>query len=207
MTVAYVRTTWQGPSSLPHYSDEAPGVPFSISDLCTALHNLHPHKAAAMPFLPATVWKGSSLQVADFIYRTLTNWWGQYPPFIPRSWKDSWIYFIPKPGKSCGSPDQLRPISLMEPLGKLVMGLLTFQLKCHLSHKLCQSPHFGFLHMRSAADAIARVSSHCRQIRTLVGNHRRSVQQQMRSPPRSTLLGGVQLLLDLTRAFDCVASL
>ena len=92
----------------------------------------------------------------------------------------------------------------MEPLGKLVMGLLTYQLKCHLSHRLCQSPHFGFLHMRSAADAIARVSSHCRQIRTLVGNHRRSVQQQMRSPPRSTILGGVQLLLDLTRAFDCV---
>ncbi|CAL1134038.1 unnamed protein product, partial [Cladocopium goreaui] len=98
LTVAYVRTTWQGPSSLPHFSDEAPGVPFSISDLCVALHNLHPHKAAAMPFLPATVWKGSSLQ-----------------------------------------------------------------------------------------------------IRTLVGNHRRSVQQQMRSPPRSTILGGVQLLLDLTR--------
>ena len=204
LTVAYVRTTWQGPSSLPHFSDTAPGVPFSISDLCTALQNLHPHKAAAMPFLPATVWKGSSLQVADFLYRTLTTWWGQYPPFIPRSWKDSWIYFIPKPGKSCGSPDQLRLISLMEPLGKLVMGLLTYQLKCHLSHTLCQSPHFGFLHMRSAADAIARVSSHCRQIRALVGNHRRSVHHQMRSPPMSTLLGGVQLLLDLTRAFDCV---
>ena len=90
----------------------------------------------------------------------------------------------------------------METLGKLVMGLVTDCLKQHLAKTLCQGPHFGFLPMRAATDAISRVSRHCALIRELVKNHRRTVAAQMRSPPAATLMGGLQLFLDLTKAFD-----
>ena len=133
----------------------------------------------------------------------LTIWWGQYPPFIPQDWKDAWLYFIPKQGKKCDRPDQLRPISLMETFGKIVMGLIADQLKQHLEATLCQSPHFGFLPMRGALDAIARVSQHCALIRELVTTHHRTVARQMQMRPRFTLAGGVQMFLDLTRAFGC----
>ena len=60
-------------------------------------------------------------------------------------WRDAWLFFLPKPGKANTHPNQLRPISLMEPLGKLVLGLLADQLKTFLGPLFCQEPHFGFL--------------------------------------------------------------
>ena len=200
----YVRSTWQGPCTLPHFSEHPPGVPFSVDDIARAVTRLHPNKSVAMPFLPAIVWKGNPQLVATYLHQLLTQWWNVYPPIIPQEWKDSWVYFIPKPGKACNRPDQLRPISLMETLGKLVMGLVTDCLKRHLTRTLCQGPHFGFLPMRAATDAICRVSRHCALIRELVKNHRRTVAAQMRSPPTATLMGGLQLFLDLTKAFDRV---
>ena len=198
----YVRQTWQGPSTLPTYSDQPPGVPFTVDAIARAVTRLHPNKSVAMPFLPAIVWKGDPLKVATYIHSLLTNWWNVYPPIIPQEWKDSWVYFIPKPGKACHKPDQLRPISLMEPLGKLVMGLITDGLKHCLASTLCRGPHFGFLPMRAATDAICRVSRHCARVREMVKNHRRTVAAQMKSPPTSTVMGGIQLFLDLTKAFD-----
>eukprot|EP00435_Cladocopium_sp_Y103_P006689 s2221_g2.t1 len=119
-------------------------------------------------------------------------------------WKDAWLSFLPKPGKPCTSPDQLRPISLMEPLGKLVVGLLAELLKNHLSEQLCQFPQFGFLPFRAATDAITRVASHCRAVRVMVAAQRRTVMQQMLRPPQYITCGGIQLFLDLNRAFDSV---
>ena len=202
LLTAYVQRNWQGPSTLPKYSDHPPGVPFTVDDIACALSKLHPNKSVAMPYLPAVIWRGNPAMMATYLHSLLNQWWNVYPPVIPQEWKDSWVYFIPKPGKACNRPDQLRPISLMEPLGKLVMGLITNCLKQHLARTLCQGPHFGFLPLRAATDAISRVARHCALIRNLVKNHRRTVAVQMRTPPTGTLMGGLQLFLDLTQAFD-----
>eukprot|EP00435_Cladocopium_sp_Y103_P014102 s4865_g3.t1 len=204
MIVDYVTRTWQGPDETLVTSESAPGVPFSKQDIALAVSALHSNKAVAPQFLPALVWKGHPFAVAEFLYQCLDVWWNTQPLFIPSVWKDAWLTFLPKPGKPCTSPDQLRPISLMEPLGKLVVGLLADQTKLQLSDVLCQFPQFGFLPMRAATDAIARVASHCREVRLLVAAQRRSVLQQMASPPQFTTCGGVQLFLDLNRAFDSV---
>lgn len=163
---------------------------------------LNPNRSVALPFLPAVIWKGAPTQIACFLHKLLLSWWGQFPPFIPQDWKDAWLYFIPKPGKKCNSPEHLRPISLMETFGKLVLGLIAEKLKQHLEVILCESPHFGFLPMRGALDAIVRVSHHCALIRELVSTNHRTVPRQMLMRPRYTLVGGIQMCLDLTRAFD-----
>ena len=128
---------------------------------------------------------------------------GADPPVIPQSWKDSWLFFLPKPGKPNTHPEQMRPISLMEPLGKLVMGLLTTELKKHILGSLCRHPQFGFLPLRAATDAIMRVAAHSKSIRELVHAHRRTVRNQIANPVGTVICGGLSLFLDLNRAFDC----
>ena len=204
LLIQYVQDAWQGPDWNPPHSDRAPGVPFTEQDIQQALANSHTNRSVAVPFLPAIVWKSSPDVLAKFLMRMLQQWWTLSPPYIPQCWRDAWVYFLPKPGKPCTQPDQLRPIALMEPFGKMIIGLLASQLKQHCFSFLSRAPHFGFLPYRAATDAIARVSEHCRRIRSLVNSNRRTVPHQMLAPPRHTLVGGLQLFLDLTRAFDCV---
>ena len=202
MTVSFVKQMWQGPNRLPAYSDAAPGIPFSFDELVAAVANLHSNKSVAQPFLPGIVWKSAPYHVASFLFQHLQNWWTQSPPTIPQNWKDSWLFFLPKPGKPNTHPDQLRPISLMEPLGKLVMGLLANKIRDHVFPLLCQTPQFGFLPYRAATDAILRVANHSRCIRSLVRSHRRTVPNQVNRPQGPIICGGLSLFLDLTRAFD-----
>lgn len=203
MTVSFVQKMWQGPAQLPRYWAEAPGVPFAIEDVIAAVTALHTNKSVAQSFLPGVVWRSAPYEVAHFLFQQLSHWWHQTPPIIPQNWKDSWIYFLPKPGKPNTHPEQMRPISLMEPLGKLVMGLLTKEIKTHILISLCRYPQFGFLPMRAATDAIMRVAAHSNNIRELVGAHRRTVRNQIATPDGTVICGGLSLFLDLNRAFDC----
>ena len=109
LTVAFVQQMWAGPASLPTYTDCAPGVPFSQDDLTRAIIKLHASKSVAQPFMPAIIWKSAPSQVAESLYQQLQIWWSHSPPQIPQSWKDSWLYFIPKPGKPNTHPSQMRP--------------------------------------------------------------------------------------------------
>ena len=203
LTVAFVQEMWAGPDRLPTYSDRAPGIPFTLDALTRAIAGLNPHKSVAQPFLPAIIWKSAPIQVATALYRQLQVWWSCSPPIIPQSWKDSWIYFIPKPGKPNTHPSQMRPISLMEPLGKLVLGLIANRIKIFLGPILICSPHLGFMPHRATLDAIQRVANHSRAIRALVGFQSRSVVQQMTQVPKLVICGGLSLFLDMSRAFDC----
>ena len=122
LTVAFVKQMWQGPSRLPTYYAAPPGIPFELEELVEAVAKVHTNKSVAQPFLPGVVWRSAPREVASFVYCHLQEWWSQSPPIIPKNWKDSWLFFLPKPGKPNTHPDQLRPISLMEPLGKLSWG-------------------------------------------------------------------------------------
>ena len=204
LTVDHITATWQGSDDLRLPYDMAPGVPIDAIDIEQAIMQLHPNKAVACPFLPAIVLKSAPRELAVLIHQFLRQWWESSPPAMPREWRDAWLFFLPKPGKPGTHPSHLRPISLMEPVGKMILGLLTDQLKAfHLSH-LCGQPHFGFLPKRSALDAVARVARHCNKVRTLVGVQRRTVARQIASLPLYTFCGGLQMFLDLRHAFDSV---
>lgn len=202
LTVAFVKQMWQGPSSLPTYFAAPPGIPFELEELVEAVAKIHTNKSVAQPFLPGVVWRSAPREVASFVYCHLQDWWSQSPPIIPKNWKDSWLFFLPKPGKPNTHPDQLRPISLMEPLGKIVMGLITTKIKACIFPLLNQLPQFGFLPYRAATDAILRVSQHSRCIREMVAAHRHTTKNQIANHSKLTICGGLSLFLDLNRAFD-----
>lgn len=204
MTLEHVATTWQGPDELRMNVHCSPGVPVTIEAIERVIMNLHPNKSVACPFLPAVVLKSAPHELACYIHQLLQGWWMQNPPLIPQTWRDAWLFFLPKPGKPGTHPSQLRPISLMEPVGKFILGLLTEQLKSFHLQKLCSEPHFGFLPKRSALDAVRRVVSHCIQVRTLIALQRRTIARQMATKPLYTFCGGMQMYLDLKHAFDSV---
>ena len=204
LTVQHVQQTWQGADTLQPLSDQPPGVPMEVQDIEQAIMTLHPNKSVAGPYLPAIIWKSAPKELAALIHQLLTRWWSCADPYIPPEWRDAWLFFLPKPGKPCTHPSQLRPISLMERIGKLVLGILTEKLKRFHQDHLCSEPQFGFLPKRSALDAIARVTRHCNLIRTLVAMQRRTFARQRTTKPEHTFCGGLQLLLDLRQAFDTV---
>ena len=204
LTVEHIRQTWQRQVVLHPLVDCVPGVPFQCVDIENAIMQLHPNRSVASPFLPAIVWKSAPRELAMYVMQLLCAWWSTSPPFIPQEWRDAWLFFLPKPGKPSTHPSQLRPISLMEPVGKLVLGLLADQLKQFHFPRLSAEPHFGFLPKRGALDAVTRVAAHCNLVRTLVGMHKRTIARQMASKPIYTFCGGMQMFLDLRHAFDSV---
>ena len=72
---------------------------------------------------------------------------------------------------------------------------------CHGSH-LANKASIRFLKQRSASDAIRRVMKHCALVRTLIANQRRSVHQRASEIPCYAVCGGLQVFLDLRKAFD-----
>eukprot|EP00435_Cladocopium_sp_Y103_P022243 s4358_g5.t1 len=207
MTVAFVQKHWSGPAVICTSEFPPPGLPFSLADLSAALCKQPILKAVAPGCLPGQVWRSMAPWISPLLYTWLEGWWNQSPPFIPEEWKASWIALIPKPGKSNTDPSHLRPISLQEPLGKTVMGLLTRSLQASVHPFLVCIPQFAYVSNRSCLDAICRVTSHCRQVRALLSQQRRHTLRQMSDPRPLKVCGGLQLLLDLSRAFDEISRL
>ena len=114
------------------------------------------------------------------------------------------MVFLAKPNKPTDKPQHLRPIALQEPIGKAITGLLTKRLLDQAFPTLRAWPQFGYLPSRSAQDAINRVVTHCSQVRDLVLSQCRSVQNRMQNAATFSICGGLQMFLDLSRAFDSI---
>ena len=57
---------------------------------------------------------------------------------------------------------------------------------------------------QSTRDALLRASAHCRDVRLLLEAQCRTIHATTKSQPRVPCVGGIQLFLDLTRAFDAL---
>ncbi|CAL1139392.1 unnamed protein product [Cladocopium goreaui] len=202
ITKEFVESTWAGPSHVDLGDRAPPGVPFTIQDLEHELHRLPHNRSVAKPFLPAIVVKMHASTIASWLHHLLTHWWSTETPFIPAQWKRAWVTFIPKPNKSPSQVSNLRCIALQEPLGKCVLGALTKKLQLAVGPTLQQWPQYAFLPLRSTGDAIRRVAAHCNEVRSLVKNQRRSAHQRAANVEFFSCCGGIQIFLDIQRAFD-----
>ena len=201
---AFVADTWSGPC-LPDLSlPTPPGVPFSESELCTAVSKIPVTKSVASPFAPGIVWHVHASVIAHWLYPLLTTWWNKPQPFIPSCWRDGWLLMIPKPKKNTTSPQNLRPLALQEPLGKAVIGLLAQKALSQAMPSLCNWPLWAYMPCRSSLDAILRVSQHCRSVRDLLHSQQLTLHNRAAGVTRYSVCGGIQLFVDLERAFDNV---
>lgn len=204
MTQAYIREIWHSSDPIFLRQPAPVGVPFSLEELEQEIACIPLTKAVARSCLPGTCWKTNARSVAVFIYAKLQQWWTQFPVFIPQQWKDAHLTFINKPAKSPDRLEHLRPLALLEPVGKCVLGILTKKFAAEIQPLISPWPQPAFLKQRSTFDAIRKVIHHCALVRTLTASQRRSVHERAMQEPCHQVCGGLQVLLDANKAFDLV---
>ena len=204
MLVEFIRTTWRGPPMEPMICQAAPGVPFTVSELSEALRLIPSQKATAAPCAPGIVWNSLAEIIAPVLHATLNKWWGQNPPWIPRQWRAGWLQLIPKPSKPPTRPQNLRPLALQCPVGKAILGLLIQKAVAQADAAFRQLPLWAFMRGRSTQDPLLHVAKHCRDTRTLIQSQRSTPHSRAISAERWTICGGIQVFLDLEKAFDCI---
>jgi len=176
--------------------------PFSADDLLKGFLQLPMMKSLAPSYAPAPIWRMGAWAVVEFLQPLLHRW--SADGRLPRAWSDAYLTFLPKPGGNGGDPAQLRPISLLEPSGKVILGLAA---KCLLKESwwlLQMVPQFAYLPRRGCSDAIGRLMTHLRQVRHRLSQLQYPVHRAASGDPMPALYGGLIISLDLSKAFDQV---
>ena len=121
---------------------------------------------------------------------------------FPHWWADCSLTLIPKPAKTIRRPESLRPLGIQDAAGKAISRVIKDRLFEQIRDKLEQYPQFAYLQHRSTTDAIQRVAEHCQRIRSQICSDRTNVFKRKLGRKRAKYIGGAQLALDMTTAFD-----
>ena len=114
----------------------------------------------------------------------------------------TWSYCKPaKTGKEAG---HYRPIGLQDQLGKLTFKALVEPYQTLIYGLTTQYPQYGYTPGRSHRDALRRVFDHCAQVRAKCRAHRSTLHEKFEGTVAKTMVGGIQITIDLTGAFDAV---
>ena len=201
----FVMDTWSGPPTFPTPAPPFSGMPFTAEELERELSRIPACKAVARPCAPGMIWKSLAPYIAHAIHAQLATWWQRPTPYLPGWFRDSWMILIPKPHKPPVSPSALRPLALQEPISKCLVGLLTRAALRDALPKMIILPLWAYLPGRGTQEALMRVASHCRATRTLMQTLRSTPHARQRGPLRPKVAGGLQLFLDIERAFDLIS--
>ncbi|CAE7700026.1 unnamed protein product [Symbiodinium sp. CCMP2592] len=94
------------------------------------------------------------------------------------------------------------PLGIQDASGKALARVLKDRLFEQIRAKLELYPQFAYLRNRSTADAIRRVSAHCAAVRHKLTTVRNTVYAKRQGRAKPRFLGGAQLTLDMSTAFD-----
>ena len=122
----------------------------------------------------------------------------------PQRWANCHLALIPKPHKIAKRPANLRPLGLQDCNAKAYARILKNLLLRDVHTALASMPVFAYIPSRGTDDAIARVSDHCRRVRSSHQQQVSNVHTYRAHKPKLGAYGGLQLAIDLTTAFDTV---
>ena len=202
--IDFVKTTWQGDPMKPLPLDRPIPVPFTVEALADALRRIPSSKAVAPTCAPGLIWNSVADLIAPTLHAILTKWWTPSTPWIPINWRSGWLQLIPKPNKPPTRPQNLRPLALQCPVGKAVMGLIIQLATQQADPEFRAWPLWAFLSGRSTQDPLNKVASHCRQVRDLLTTQKSTPHSRAMNRPIFSVFGGLQIFVDLERAFDSV---
>ena len=174
--------------------------PFSTQDFALGLQRLPLMKALDPAYVPAPIWHLTSQEIAHYLQPCFEQW--THDGAYPQEWSQGHLVFLQKPGKSGQKPGDLRPISLLEPTGKTVLGLVAHRLMTDTFWLLRTLPLFAYLPQRGCQDALTRVFQHCRHVRSELDSVKHRLHHLATGAKMPALFGGLMLSLDLSRAFD-----
>ena len=128
--------------------------------------------------------------------------WREIGAHIPDAWPGAWLTFLSKPNKAGNKPDHLRPIALLEPAGKAVSGIIKEHLTPYLEAWTRHLHFYGYLGNRSTHQAQDLVFAHCELVRTRTQAQGRSPYAKRAGIGQYKCIGGLQVSVDCTQAFD-----
>ena len=176
--------------------------PFTQEEYAAAIQELPGDKALAPDCAPAPCWKLVSDELSETLHPHFDKWCQDAR--LPTQWGTGTLTFLVKPNKRGTHPNELRPIALLEPTGKIMMGLIARRILNEAWHHLCQLPQFAYLPGRGCNEAIIRLADHCRAIRELTADLQYPIHNLAAGRASAELSGGLLISLDMSKAFDTV---
>eukprot|EP00439_Symbiodinium_sp_Y106_P019640 s3791_g2.t1 len=142
---------------------QQPRHPYHVSceELVQALRSLKGNKAAPAHCAPHVMWQLAAEPIAEFLDTQFFSQWRNEGAEVFEDWSASWLSFLNKANKPGNKPGDLRPISLLEPAGKAVSGILKQHLMPYLQPWIEARHLFGYLPNRSPQQALNIVFQHC----------------------------------------------
>lgn len=177
--------------------------PFTQEDLMNGLLALPAGKSLAPSYAPAPIWKMLAEPLSHLLQPVFDTWF-DYNDSFPRDWQIGTVTYLTKPGRACSAPADLRPISLLEPVGKSLMGAFANSLLQQVWPTLRTLPQLAYLPGRGGAEALQRVARRCRQVRAKVHTPY-PIHNAATGHRPDELRGGLLVGLDLSSAFDVIS--
>ena len=198
----YFRDLYASSETAPPVWSLQQALHITVMEVVDAFSHLSAKKALPPGQVPAALWKVGAEFLAPHVCDTLNAVLKPGPLIFPASWHRAFITLIPKAGKPPSKPPNLRPISLLPAIPKLLARIAAERLKPYLEQAMHLTPQFAYLRGRQVADAIDRVLAHCNCVRAESQAHDRSVFRLRSGIRGAALFGGLQLSLDLSKAYD-----
>ena len=171
-------------------------------ELLHALLALKIRKAVAPGMAPACAWRALAPEMSQYLCDLLSHRWSTGNLVIPQHWTDSVLHFLTKPGKPAKQVQDLRPIALQSAAAKTVTSVLRDRIKPYCQAALLMVPQYAYVAQRSTIEAIARVAMHCSTVRSTLAAQALTVHEKFAGATRSSCIGGAQISIDLSKAFD-----
>ena len=197
------RYLWTHPLTSSPHSRPILG-PLGVPHLAEALSLLPARKATPPHLAQLHLWHLGKEVLLPHLAALCQQLW-QSPHDFHQLWADAWIAWLAKPGKAPDQPENLRPISLTEGGGRIVVKALTLQLRPSLTEATQSWPQYAYVPGRSIEHAIIRALHHCDRVHTAIASQRVTLQERRTTGRVPTACrGGVTLSIDMSKAFDTV---
>ena len=190
-------------SELPERSLES-SIPVNDLEVLAYLEHIPMRKAVSKTAAPGCVYRICAQELCQWLGRRLRQVWSRGPITLPRCWKTADLILINKPGTSGHDIKHWRPIGLQHPLSKCILNMLLDEVRPYISELVTHIPQFAYHTGRSTEDALQRVFYHCHLVRSLCRDSQANVHTRYAGTATTQLVGGLQVCLDLSSAFDRV---
>ena len=124
---------------------------------------------------------------------------------VPTTWTDSTLHFLTKPNKPAKRAQDLRPIALQSAGAKAVLLAIKDRLMPFFLEAMVRLPQYAYVAGRGTTEAILRVTLHCVCIRDVLQTQKMTIHDRFAGARRAGCVGGIQMSLDLSKAFDMLS--
>ena len=179
-------------------------TPLNVTELTLALKTLPARKATPQHLAQLLLWHLGKDVIVPHLAELCTQLW-RCPGEFHHLWADAWVAWLPKPGKTPDQPENLRPISLTEGRGRIVVKAKRMRLSPTFTAATQLWPQYAYTPGRSIEHAIARALHHCTQVKHTLTSHRLTLKERRATGNKPTACqGGATLSIDTSKAFDTV---